>query len=359
MAKRQKATRLPKHVRAHGSGFRAVIQQDGKRIRSRTFATVEDAQKWLAIVLPVRDQARVAAGAFTLADGLARILEHLSDTDASDGTRSFYSTHSRTLFAGLGGGDLRVDMLTPAQVRDYVRKRRESGVSAATVVTKELGILRRIVKLAKDSGIPLPVDCFAGVKLPKVQVQRFGYLLQSDVADAVATMRKDRRGQGVFWADVVELLFATGIRRAELVRLRVKDIDIAKGHIFISGKMRDRHQTFGRSLVPILERLIAAAQRDGRIVRNRDAVIWAFTTWRRKLKLAEFSPHVLRHSYGTALAECVSSWQLMGLMGHEHLKQTSRYYHARGDDVRAALDSLQLNPPTEQQPGDSPQAGPE
>lgn len=342
MARKRKAKKssgLPRHIRAHGSGFRAVLTVNGERIRSRTWPTVEAAQQWLDLVLPDRDRLVDLPAHLTLAQCMETLRAELRDIDARPGTFDFYETHARTLLRGLGD-DVRIDAITTRDVQDYVNARRDSGVSGATIVGKELMVLRRFLKIARTAGVVLPHDCMDGLRTPKVQAKRFGYLTPKQIGAIVTAMRADTRGQGKFWADVVELLFQTGIRRAELVRLRVADIDLERGRIFVAGKMRDRHQTFGKALEPVLRRLIDAAQHDGRIVKKEDAVIWAFTAWRRKLKLAEFSPHVLRHSYGTAMASRVDQWQLMGLMGHSNLQQTATYFHARGDDVRDALDGL-------------------
>lgn len=337
-------TGLPKYVRRHGPGYRAVITVRGKRRRGPVFPTPDEAHAW---AVDIRDNADLPdRGVLTLEGAMDLLRRDLADSGARAATVAFYESHAKTVLPRFGGGDRRISDIGPDDVRAYLAQRREKGVRASTVVTKELLLLRRLMRLARAEGYTMPQDAFRGVRLPKVQKRRFGYLTQPQVAAAVAEMRKDEKPSkvaGVFWADVVELLFQTGIRRAELVRLRVRDIDFERGRFFVAGKARDRHQTFGKALEPVLRRLIRMAGDDGRIVPDQGAVVYAFTHWRRKLRLAEFSPHVLRHSYGTAMAERVSQWQLMGLMDHADLKQTARYYHARGEDVRDALDGLRLD----------------
>ena len=340
MKKKNKAI-LPKHIRAHGQGFRAVLTSNGKRIRSRTFPTVEAVQQWLDLVLPDRDRIAETHTGWTLRQCMDTLLLELVDTGAKAGTHSFYETHANTLFAGLGGEGQRIDMLTPRQVQDYVNRRRQKGVSGATIVRKELLILRRWLKIASEAGVLLPVDCLKGIRTPKAQTKRFGYFTAEQIRDITGKMRQDQRGQGAFWADIVELLYTTGLRRAELVRLRVHDIDRQRGTISVQGKTGHRDQPFSsEALGTVLARLVASAQPDGRIVKKEDAVIWAFTTWRRKLGLEAFSAHMLRVSYATATAPRVDPWKLMVLMGHTSLSMTARYYRGRGDDVTAALDAL-------------------
>lgn len=281
----------------------------------------------------------------TLAQGLSLIIDDLHQTDARPATHAFYTNHARPLIGALGGDTAKLHNVTTDDVRRYLATRRAAGVSAGTVVGKELFVLRRMLRLAKDAGYPLPVDCFAGIRMPKSRAVRFEYLTQAQVAAIVQRIRAGGTHRAPWFADIVELLFATGIRRAELVRLRVSDIDIDKGRIRIDGKARNRHQTVGSTLAPVLRRLSGEAQPDGHLVASEDTVEKAFDRWRKKLNLPHFSPHVMRHSYATAMAAKVSQWQLMGLLDHSDLKQTARYYHARGDDVRDALDGLQLDRP--------------
>jgi integrase len=84
-------------------------------------------------------------------------------------------------------------------------------------------------------------------------------------------------------------------------------------------------------------------------VKSEDQVEKAFDRWRRKLGLDHFSAHVMRHSYGTAIAylrKADGSYafgllQAMAMMDHKDPKETAIYFHARGDDVREALGALQ------------------
>lgn len=338
--------KLPECVRRHGAGYRAVVTDaNGERKRSLTMPTIAKAEEW-------RDNFRRAQAQpaelppLTLAVGLNLIAKDLAETAARDATVDFYTNHARPLFAGLGGDAVFVHRLTAQDVRGYVDARLAAGVNASTIVGKELFVLRRLRKLALEKGYILPIDPFAGLRLPKFRTGRFDFMTKERVAECVAAMRANGKGKAAWHADLVELLFATGIRRAELSRLRVRDIQFDNGRIEIDGKTGLRYQSFGVTLEPVLRRLVAKAQRDGRIISSFRVVEKACERWQKKLSEPRLMPHVLRHSYGTFMASRVSPFDLMGLMGHTTLAQTSRYYHARGDAVRGALDALQLGPPT-------------
>lgn len=337
--------KLPECVRRHGAGFRAVVTDaNGVRQRSLTMDTAEKAAKWRDDFRKAKTQPATLPP-LTLDHGLQLVLDELRETAARDLTFAFYKNHARPLFAGLGGSSVLVHRLTSQNLRGYIDARLAAGVSASTIVGKELFVLRRLRKLALAKGYILPIDPFSDLRVPKFRTGRFDVMTKDRVAECVAAMRANGKGKAAWHADLAELLFATGIRRAELARLRVVDVDFAVGRLSIDGKTGHRYQTFGVTLEPVLRRLVAKAQRDGHLISSYRIVEKAFERWQAKLNEPRFMPHVLRHSYGTFMASRVTPFELMGLMGHTTLHQTSRYYHARGDAIRGALDALRLDPP--------------
>jgi len=346
-SKKRVPSGLPKFIRKHGRGYRAVVPAGGgeREPPSKVFPTVEAAVAWRDHYFAAKAAPEGRRGPLTLAAGLQLIIEYLHATDARAATETYYKNHARILFAGLGGETLELHNIGAASITGYVQKRRAAGVAASTIVGKELFVLRRMLKLARIAGYPLPPDPFVGLRLPKVRGGRFDVLTQDRVAQLVAAMRAYPRGKGTWHADLVELLFSTGLRRAELERLRVADIDMDAGRIRVDGKTGVRYQPFGRALEPVLRRLVAAAQEDGRLVVSYRTIEQLFRHWQDRLKEPRFSAHVIRHSYATAMASRVSPFELMALMGHRSLTQTSRYFHAGGESVREVLNSLQLGPP--------------
>lgn len=343
MPRKKKPEKLPPNVRRHGKKFRAVISVDGVRQRSPVLPTVEDVQEWLQQFRDVEGGPDDLVN-LTLRRGLQLIEDDLRETEARKDTFEFYRRHANRLFAALGGEDQLVASITGARLRTYIAQRRAAGVSAGTVVGKELFILKRIRKLALQQGYILPIDPFARLRLPKSRTGRFDVLTRERIGEILALMRAAKR-QAPWHADLVETLFCTGLRRAELARLRVKDIDFAARRIFVDGKTGHRYQPFGKDLDPVLQRLVGKALPDGRIVPSVRTLEKAFERWATKANEPRFSPHVMRHSYGTEMAALVGPFDLMALMGHRSLTQTSRYFHGRDAGVRAALDGLRPGQP--------------
>lgn len=144
---------------------------------------------------------------------------------------------------------------------------------------------------------------------------------------------------------MLEVLFATGMRISELLKLNQRDLD-GSGRIFITGKGRKqrfvylteraqnylnqylslRNDTQGALFVPTKGKNLTKTQR--RISTNY--LQERIKRYREKLKInLPLSAHSLRHGFATYLAEeGASPAAIQILLGHESLNTTTRYVNA-------------------------------
>lgn len=155
-------------------------------------------------------------------------------------------------------------------------------------------------------------------------------------------------------------LYGTGMRRAELVRLKVSDIDSARMMIQIrSGKRRrDRAVPLSPRLLETLRAYAREAKLQtylfpgGRGRRRIDRPISAKMVWEICREACErsglrknISPHCLRHSYATHLLEDGADlYTIQLLLGHADLKHTTVYLHLSGRHLRAVKNPLDQIP---------------
>jgi integrase/recombinase XerD len=161
-------------------------------------------------------------------------------------------------------------------------------------------------------------------------------------------------------------LYATGMRRAELVKLKVTDIDKPRMMVHIhQGKgNRDRD-------VPISEKLLETLREYFRWMKPKtylfpgtvhywraDVPISAKMVWHACRQAAEragiqkkISPHCLRHSYATHQLEAgVDLPTLQNLMGHADIRDTAVYLHVSKRHLQAApspLEALRISNPSQ------------
>ena len=164
-----------------------------------------------------------------------------------------------------------------------------------------------------------------------------------------------------FHRTILMTLYATGVRNAELTRLKVGDIDSrADGDSHSSGKGREDRDVM---LSPVLLEELGAYWR-----RLRKKSIWLFpgNSWhsgdqpidtktprhacqyaaRRAGMKKKVYPHVLRHCFATHMLEAGADLHTIQiLLGHHDLKETARYLHLSERHLHATtspLDSLVL-----------------
>lgn len=164
---------------------------------------------------------------------------------------------------------------------------------------------------------------------------------------------------------MVEMFLGTGLRWAELAGLHVYRIDTRRRVVKVrevmerDGSVKLYPKTAaGWRTVPLTDRLARKLERH--IAGNPPRALvftapgggpliysnWRKRVWMRALTKARLAdpqptPHDLRHTYGSWLAEWnLSPTDIQALMGHESLRSTERYLHAspaRMDRARALL----------------------
>ncbi|HEY6547305.1 MAG TPA: tyrosine recombinase XerC [Vicinamibacteria bacterium] len=140
---------------------------------------------------------------------------------------------------------------------------------------------------------------------------------------------------------ILELLYATGLRCAELVALDVPEVDLDARMLRVLGKGRkERVVPFGtrardavkawlnvrKSLLPRNEALFLN-QKSGRLT-DRSVRMLLSTRIRQVALTKKASPHTLRHSFATHLLERGADLRsIQELLGHASLSTTQRYTH--------------------------------
>ena len=139
---------------------------------------------------------------------------------------------------------------------------------------------------------------------------------------------------------ILELLYGTGIRCAELVGLDLEDVDLDQRVVRVLGKGRkERMVPFGR---PALAAVEAYLEERGKVGRGQALLVNArgtrltdryvrVTVARRVRQVAldrRISPHKLRHSFATHLLSRGADLRaIQELLGHASLSTTQRYTH--------------------------------
>lgn len=339
---------LPRYVRQHGSGFRAVVRVNGRRHYGPTFRTAEEAGAYAGRFDDLQGQRSADAPAIlTVLGACELLLADLRQTGARPDTLDYYGKYL-AVFRRVWGDDRPLHQVQHRDLVAYIGKR-ERQVQPQTLYGKELQVAGRLFRLAIARG-HIHRNPLASIKAPRMRRDRYEALTRDEVLAIVRRIEKSGMPQARFHADVVLLLFFTGLRLAELGRLRVRDYvqDGDAATLFVDGKTDNRHQPVPRVLRPTIERMVAGKQPEDPMIGSgkRRLTSRILEIWKRRLDLPHFSAHVLRHSYATAMVRIgVDLPRVQVMMGHRSITQTQRYLHAASPDLQDAADALGDRPP--------------
>lgn len=162
---------------------------------------------------------------------------------------------------------------------------------------------------------------------------------------------------------ILMLLYATGLRRAELTRLKVADIDSERMVIHVLGGKgrKDRDVMLSPKLLDELRQywrglkhkprtwLFPGGRWHGRTEQPMsDKVVWyaCHEATKRAGIDKHVHPHTLRHSFATHLLEAgVDLRTIQLLLGHSDLKATTVYLHLSHRHLQATASPLDALPP--------------
>ncbi|HDI31898.1 MAG TPA: tyrosine recombinase XerD, partial [Thermofilum sp.] len=138
---------------------------------------------------------------------------------------------------------------------------------------------------------------------------------------------------------IVSLLYTTGIRVSELIKIRKEDIDLSKNSLKVFGKgSKERIVFFNNYTKKLLKEYLNKYKFGDRdyIFPGRGSETIHYVTvervlnrLKRKAGLSKkVTPHILRHSFATyALSQGMDIREIQELLGHASLRTTQVYTH--------------------------------
>ncbi len=241
---------------------------------------------------------------------------------------------------------IKEEKVLPSIVREYLAslfKDRER-----STVSRKIASLRTFFKFLEREGAveKNPTEGLSFPKVPK-SLPRF---LNQDEAKVFVESPEERSVLTVRDRAMLELLYSSGLRVAELTGLKIQDIDMENELLRVRGKGgKERIVPFGEKAKEALDKYLNRRKEllvGGRLI-DPDALFLNYkgeklTTrsverivkkYRAKSGLSkEISPHVLRHSFATHLLEGGADLRVIQeLLGHSSLSTTQKYTHISVD----------------------------
>jgi integrase/recombinase XerC len=260
---------------------------------------------------------------------LEQFLEHLSGSESSQKKRTAPSVEQ-------------IDHLT---IREWLASL-HSGQMQKSSIARKLAALRTFFQFLVREGV-LELNPAKLVSTPRQEKKLPNHL---SVEEAVRFIESPDTETDLGKRDraMLELMYATGVRVAELTTMNLADIDFRSQLIRVTGKRRkQRIVPFGdpagealRNYLKIRERLLFNApvsKRDeealflnyqGTRITTRSVGRMVDKYIRRCAGMHNISPHALRHSFATHLLDSGADLRdIQELLGHARLSTTQVYTH--------------------------------
>lgn len=238
--------------------------------------------------------------------------------------------------------------ITYHDIRNWMVKQMDEGISPRSV-NRKLATLRKYFKFLLQRG-EVTANPTAKVTAPKV-TKSLPVVVEADKMTALLDGRMDDGDAPIFSNDfaglrdklIIEMLFGTGMRLAELLGLKDGDIDTREKTIKVLGKRNKQR------IIPLNTELSALIERYSEvkkseifnnnsltfIVTNKGAAAYPAFIYLTVQKYLSYistqdkkSPHVLRHTFATSLLNKGADLNaIKELLGHANLSATQVYTH--------------------------------
>ena len=232
-------------------------------------------------------------------------------------------------------------------VRDWMESMMDKGNSAATV-SRRLSALKTFYRFALTRHY-VESDPVYSIKGPKKEKPLPQFVKESEMDELLDRQAWDDDYNNVRARTIIILFYETGMRLSELVNLDDKDVNFVTSEIKITGKgNKQRIVPFGDELKNTL--LEFRRLRDASVEVKTPALVVSDKGTRmspskvqnivrsnlsRVCSLKKKSPHVLRHSFATAmLNHHVGIENLKKLLGHASISTTEIYTHTTFEQLK-------------------------
>lgn len=232
-------------------------------------------------------------------------------------------------------------------IRDWLAAMLDKGAKPTSVNTA-LSAVRSFFRFALGRKLVKkdPAHLVVGPKKSKPLPQ---FVREREMDELLDEMAWDNTYKDVRARTILILLYETGVRVSELTGLNDVDVDFETGQLKVTGKRnKQRVVPFGEELATAVRQYVDL--RDAQITRQSGALLLTEKGERMTRSqvykivhhylsmvttLKKRSPHVLRHSFATAMLNNGAGLEsVKKLLGHESLETTEIYTHTTFEQLK-------------------------
>lgn len=266
----------------------------------------------------------------------ARFLTHLRATrNYSPHTLRAYSNDLEAFLVRHPG--LEPSGIERLHIRSFLADLQKDGTLSRASILRRMAALRSFIKYLRAGGV-LKGNPVFGVALPKRPRPLPKFLTENEMAELMSVPSGSGAGNRRDRA-VIELIYSSGLRRAELVGLNRGDVDFLSGTVRVFGKgSKERVVPVGDGALKCLREYLSERRGEdaeplftgpsGKRL-SEAGLVFVLNRWVKASALKKkITPHVLRHSFATHLMNHGCDIRLVQeMLGHVSLQTTQIYTH--------------------------------
>ena len=223
---------------------------------------------------------------------------------------------------------------------------------------KKLSILRGFFQYFVEQGILVDNPC-QYIELPKQEKKLPRIIETSEIDNLLYELLQTTHKFGVRDIALVAILFGSGLRVSEVVKLKVADINVLQKSVFVeSGKgNKDRYVPMSDIAITTYKKYIAEQRSflllktkyeetehvflnkngDQLTTRGVQDILQRMSS---RMGVGKMNPHMFRHSFATALLDGGADLRsVQELLGHDSIASTQVYTHISHSHLRKVYDT--------------------
>lgn len=249
-------------------------------------------------------------------------------------------------------GEENIDQVNYSQIRSWIVLLADEGLSNVSINRKVSSLKAFYRFLLKTKQIEVsPLLKHKALKTPKLLQIPFS---EKEITEVFGLMPQPEGFEAVRDKLIIDLFYTTGMRRTELIHLKVEDVNLSNNTVKVLGK-RNKERIL--PVLPIVaeqfsvynnERLQLETIKDSvyffltkKGLKLNDSFVYRlinsyFSTVSEKVKK---SPHILRHTFATHLLNNGADLNsVKELLGHSSLASTQIYTHSSLSELKKVYD---------------------
>lgn len=234
-----------------------------------------------------------------------------------------------------------IENTRPAYIRSWLAEVKEAGMSSKTI-NRKISSLRSFFKNQLKEG-NIEVSPMATITAPRVNKRLPQFVEKKDISTLFDHVEFPDDWTGYTERIIMQILYNTGIRQAELINLKESQVDVSNCSLKVLGKgSKERIIPVSAQLMNMLKGYI---QKKQNMIEHADSVYllvkengkklypkYVYNVVKKYLALVttidKKSPHVLRHTFATHLMNNGADLNAVKeLLGHSSLAATQVYTH--------------------------------